>query len=411
MDKVKNKSITAPGYAVLSLAAGGLVLVAYFLAIHWTFGTDRPGNIALPGSAFRAVIGSAGVNDGHLYVSEFKSDGRRNSAVITARRAFDAGNYRFISLGFGTVKADLEATLFWKPADVDGFFRLPITMPSDGDAILDMSLHQDWVGKITEIGLILTQGSQPAPVDFVGLTLEPEGPGPAARQLLTEWTSFRGFTQSSINSLSASLTAGVLSPVPVGGAWVALSFLLLALGGLTGLVIPRLSYLLVVLVPWVLLDLLWQHEISSQLALTKNLFADKSMAERHESDIDSAQFDYAMTLKTQVLPSEPVRLFILHDSYDQNLDRLKMQYYLLPHNIYNFGLLPPEKSLRKGDYLLTLGPIPGLEYDRKESVLKWGDIGRLAVTQKHVGTEGSLYVVVGAADDSSHDIPERGVPE
>lgn len=407
---VKNNSITACGFAALSLVISGLVVVVYFLAVHWQSDSGGPGRMVLAGADFAAVIGSANVRGDRLSIGDFEGDGSRSSAVVTARRSFDASEYRYLSLDFRGNIAGLEAKLFWKPLGVDGFFQLPIVMPYDGDVRLDMGGHGDWQGKISELGVVLTRGGQPSPVDFGGLILDPPGVLPAARQLLAEWSGFRGFSYSSINSLPATVTPGVLSPVPLAGSWMIISLLLLSLGRRAGLAIPGPSFLLALLVPWIVLDLLWQRELSTQRDITGNLFAGKSMAERHEVDIDREQYRYARELEMEALPSEPVRLFILHNSYSHNLDRLKMQYYLLPHNIYNLGPLPPEGSLGEGDYLLVLGGIPGVGYNPKESLLQLGGGVSVPVTLKHTHLYGSLYLI-GASHVSPSAVPTRAIAD
>ena len=99
-------------------------------------------------------------------------------------------------------------------------------------------------------------------------------------------------------------------------------------------------------------------------------------------------------------------MFILHDSVGHNFDRLKMQYYLLPHNVYNYGSLPPGELVKEGDYVLVLGAIAGLEYSSEESALKWGSHGRLPATLKHAHARGNLYLV-GAKGTVLPAVPQR----
>jgi hypothetical protein len=64
---------------------------------------------------------------------------------------------------------------------------------------------------------------------------------------------------------------------------------------------------------------------------------------------------------------------------EHNYERLKTQYYLLPHNSYNYGRTPPLDAIRPGDFILVLGDIPGLRYQQALGQLAWGTAETLAV--------------------------------
>jgi len=51
-------------------------------------------------------------------------------------------------------------------------------------------------------------------------------------------------------------------------------------------------------------------------------------------------------------------ILLLHNSKGHNLARLKLQYYLLPHNIYNFNYLPPAEDSGRVDFVILLGNSP-----------------------------------------------------
>ena len=75
-----------------------------------------------------------------------------------------------------------------------------------------------------------------------------------------------------------------------------------------------------------------------------DLFSGKTMHERHLADEDSEFYSYAKRLKAEVLPAKPSRIFILHESLEHDYERLKTQFYLLPHNIYNYGRFPQKEQ-------------------------------------------------------------------
>jgi hypothetical protein len=146
------------------------------------------------------------------------------------------------------------------------------------------------------------------------------------------------------------------------------------------------------LVPWLALDLLWQNKLSIQLALTKAQFGGKTVAEKHLADIDGDIYRYISRLKEDVLPAESARIIILHNSYSHNFDRLKAQYYLLPHSAYNFGRVPPKRGTDTVDYILVLGELPAVSYSESMGALIWKK-GKRVLPVEPVDTDplGSLY--------------------
>ena len=151
-----------------------------------------------------------------------------------------------------------------------------------------------------------------------------------------------------------------------------------------------------ILIPWLTIDLLWQHELDTQQAETRYLFSEKTMNERHLVDEDSDIYRYANRLKMSVLPQTASRLFILHDSVEHNYERLKTQFYLLPHNIYNYGRFPEKRFLSQGDFILVLGTIPGLKYNESSETLAWGKGQQLQARLLDSDERGMLFMVSSA---------------
>ena len=119
------------------------------------------------------------------------------------------------------------------------------------------------------------------------------------------------------------------------------------------------------------------------------------MDERHLADEDSEIYSYAKRLKTEVLPAKPSRIFILHESLEHDYDRLKTQFYLLPHNIYNYGRFPEKQAVANGDYILVMGTIPGLTYNEATGKLQWKEGQNLDVTLLDRSERGLLFTISG----------------
>jgi hypothetical protein len=73
--------------------------------------------------------------------------------------------------------------------------------------------------------------------------------------------------------------------------------------------------------------------------------------------------------------------------------RLKAQFYLLPHNIFNYDRFPRKRSSRVGDYILVLGTVNGLEFSPATSTLAWRGKS-LPVKLVDSRPDGNLYKVI-----------------
>lgn len=129
-----------------------------------------------------------------------------------------------------------------------------------------------------------------------------------------------------------------------------------------------------------------------QLADTKYLFAGKTHHEQHLAAEDAQIYAYAKRLKEDFLPKIPVRLFILRNKW-RDYTRLRLMYYLLPHNIYNYGTYPNPNMLKDGDYLLAINPIEEIFYSEEDSSLHYGKNGIQKVVLIDKTPLGTLYRV------------------
>ncbi|MCP5190099.1 MAG: hypothetical protein H6988_06850 [Pseudomonadales bacterium] len=402
-------SVKAVGYALVASVASAVLLGLVFLGYWSLAGPAESRDLYVPGREFRAAVGQARAEGEQLVVSGFEGVSPRRQAVLSLRRQLDSEAYRFLTIDMSQLPSGMAATVFWRKsgqAQGDALYSQPVPANVAGATTLDMTRNPAWMGPLAEIGLLLAGDPESRELHFSGISLAGGGVGPALGSLLTQWTGFRRFDQTTINRVSATFTAGALSPIPVAAVWAGLALLLVLVAGWLGKAAPRITYLLVVLIVWVTLDLLWQRQLTAQLQLSQQLFQGRSVAERHGRDFDSALYDYAQQLKSSGLPATPARLFMLHNSRGHNFQRLKLQYYLLPHNIYNLGTLPPEGAVREGDYILALVPVPGLEFHGGRSLLRWRGGGRVPATLEHSHPMGKLFRI--AADPPGSPEPGAG---
>lgn len=138
-------------------------------------------------------------------------------------------------------------------------------------------------------------------------------------------------------------------------AWVALAGALLVLYGLWRGVFLRQAVIATLVLPWLLMDWLWQRELGAHLDSLRDAFGGRTVHERHLADEAGAL--YLFTTRARAYLSQPgdVRVFIGFDkpAYAQRATRAA--YYLLPHSVYVAGLEIPWSQLHKGDVLLWLG--------------------------------------------------------
>ena len=381
-------------YALLAVAAGALVLALSLPGYQWLASRGDTSALFLPSKDFRVVVGQAQVDGERQVVTGLAGEGPRRQAVLSHPQQLDADTYRYVTVDSSRFFPGVDAALFWRKLDAgqgDGLFSQALPGNVAGRITLDMSLNPAWGGQLSELGVVLVGDTDALPVALAGINLQGPAGDSAARSLLTQWTGFRRFDQATVNRLPATFSPGAISPVPLAALCAAIALLLLALGRAAGKAVPRHAGLLAVLFIWLALDLLWQRQLSAQLALSQYLFQGRSMAERHARDIDGGLFEYAAQLKQRGLPASPARLFILHNSRGHNYQRLKLQYYLLPHNIYNLDSLPPEGAVREGDYILALQPLPGMEYHAGRSLLRWGGGAPVPATLEHSHPLGKLF--------------------
>ena len=109
----------------------------------------------------------------------------------------------------------------------------------------------------------------------------------------------------------------------------------------------------------------------------------------------TALYKYVERLKVEVLPADPSRIFILRKSVVRGHEylRLRTQYHLLPHNVYNFGAKPKRKAVREGDFILALGENDELRYSESEQRLYYGLNKFINVALVDQDSLATLYVV------------------
>lgn len=382
--------------ATLALLVSALILFAVFVAYIEADGSHDTGRIQaidIPGSGLQIVIGSAEPRGEQLVITRFEPRAGEYHSIAVWRGEFQAVNYPLLRYQLDAAQLPLRVQLLWMTEEnPEGFFILDLANAVGDPGWLDLSKLPNWQGTVVEVGVLVFVSSPDKELSISRLTFTPPGWRAVLASHWYHWSSFRGWSGRSINVLPGTTDSGGISPVPVVAAWAALAAILLVIARLVGGKIHAGALAAVLLLPWVSLDLLWQKELSTQLQSTKDQFADKSVHERHLAAHDSSIYQYVLRLKKEVLPEEPARILLLHDSEGHTYQRLKTQYYLLPHNVYNLGKLPPNYGFPGIDHIIVLGDVPGLEYHRDTSTLVWnGGAMVIAVELLDSDPQGSVY--------------------
>ena len=216
-------------------------------------------------------------------------------------------------------------------------------------------------------------GDSSAAPELRELSSHPSTRSTLVKRVWSEWTHFEPWQMSSVNRYAGALGEVLIHPAAAFSIWVAFA-LVIQLVGAWLLRLPRralvYAVLVVVLVPWVGLDRLWQSQLDQQVQVTRDRFGGITQASKHRREMDADLQRYAARLRQRIPESADQRLFILHDSRGHNYWRLRLQFHLLPMNVYNFGgrLLPAGK-MRPGDHVLVLDRIEGLQFEAECGVL------------------------------------------
>jgi hypothetical protein len=390
----------ATASALAALIASAIILIAGYT-------TFSPDLAAYREAASKVISQPHTINGGELTVRLGAGEKTRegtllltgmsqdNRAILTSRTSIVANSDPFIEYSLSNAHPGEVIYLIWRTAeDPEEVSRARLHWNGGKSTTYNVAKHKKWRGHITELGFDIYGDLRDQPLIISSLKALPYSAKATLASIWSDWTAFEIWKQASINYLRGAPKSALLSPTVAMAAWAGLALLLVALFGWLKRAHQPISYAAVVLIPWIALDCLWQVRLNTQLAETKFLFKGKSQQERHLEDVDSHIYSHANYLKKEVLPLAEQRIFLLHDSDGLNKERLKTQYYLLPLNIYNYGRFPRPKATRSGDYILALGRIPGLDYDKRRQLLLWGDNKTLNAERVDQHPRGTLYRVL-----------------
>lgn len=368
--------LLAPTCVLLTLGLSAIVL--WFLLPHaypqsFSGGGDSA-PLAIPGQAFTRAPAAAWLADASGEASKLAAVPGRT--VLRAGVELDAGAFPQLELELAEFPPGTRLHLLWRSGQSGGgVFSTELTGVTEGSSWHSLADRTQWKGAIVEIGLIAVGGPQRSVPRVAGAHFHGAGRRALIERLKAQWTRFEPWRMGSLNRYAGARGDVILHPAGAFMAWSALA-LMLFLALARYLRLPRSALaagaLLVLFLPWMGLDRLWQAQLEGQLAATHDRFGGLTQAEKHEREMDVEIQHYAERLE-RIFPKRPEhRIFLLHSSKGHNFWRLRLQFHLLPRNIYNFGLALLSE-MRAGDHVLVLGEIDRIRYDEAQGVLSDGE--------------------------------------
>lgn len=331
----------------------------------------------ISGSDLKTRMGRANTTTAGSLVIEQLQAGIEDRALVTRRVRFKAQDYPFLQATIANLHPGLVTYFIWRTADQPEqihYQRLHYGLMNTRTQLLVE--NEQWQGTITEVGLDMYGDLRLTPAIVEQLKLLPPGPRPFLSSILSEWTTFTGWKNSSINKYRGVSNEKQLHPVPTLALLIATAAILLLAFKRYSKPFNWASLVTLVLIPWLILDTIWQIELSQQVSETNYLFAGKSVDDKNAADVDGELFLHIKRLKNDVLRDSEAKILLLHRSNNDDFNKLRAYFHLLPRNTYPFGQVPKKEKISGGEFIITLGTLDRLTYHQQSQSLRWKKWGK-----------------------------------
>jgi hypothetical protein len=299
--------------------------------------------------------------------------------VFVTRSFFAAAQAPILRLRLSGAHPDLVTELYWLTADAPGDPRFLELHRGDAASTLHrLAGREGWQGQVVEIGIVVSGLHATDPLRLSALSFPEVSRKALAELLWQQWRAFSPWRMGSTNYYRGFSADAPLGPAPVAAVWALAGVLGLAVlsvvrgWSLAGLLPAALT---AVMVPWLALDGLWQFRLAEQLDATRERFGGMTQTEKRSMEDDASLQREAARVLEALAPVRGRRLFVLRDSVAHDYHRLRLQYHLLPLNVYNFGsALPDPAAVREGDFLALLDSPGDVRFDAERGALVDGDV-------------------------------------
>jgi len=342
----------------------------------------------LAGSDFKAVVGAQSRYEGSSAVILEMQPATRNGArigeaVFRAEPGLRADRFSQMRLRLNGWHSEQKLFLFWRSsAAPDQQNYRALQHDPAGVSWHTLSDAETWQGDILELAIGVFGPTGTKPLRLHEVALHPTNRSVVIQRSLWDWSRTTPWTQVSAN-LHSSVRADVLwQPTTAATVWAGCGLVLTLLtyavtrrfghGSYQGVVIAGLS---VILLPWLMLDLLWQRQLDDRLSAIQQRYGGLTQEQKHQREDDAVLQAYAAGLRELLAPLRGKRLFLLSETQaHHDYRRLRLQYHLLPLNIYNYGdRLLPAGQMRPGDHVLALAPTRTIRYRAQQGWLTDGE--------------------------------------
>ena len=328
------------------------------------------------GIAFTIARGRETARDGSALVVN-AMEGRQ--AAFVHRTFFPAASAPVVEIALSGVHPELTTELYWRTADAPDTPRFLQLERGAADVTWHLLAGREgWRGQVIELGVVVRGPGAFHPVRFHSLTLQPASRPVLARLLWQDWRLLHPWRQGSTNYYRGAAEHAPLTPVAVASVWM-LGALVLVLAQARWRRWPPpaavAAALLTVMGPWLALDGLWQQKLFEQVTATQQRYGGLAQPDKRRMEDDAGLRRQALELLDALAPIRGKRAFLVHDSSGHNYHRLRLQYHLLPLNVYNFdSTLPDPSSIRAGDLVLLLDEPDAVRFDPEQGVLTDGEV-------------------------------------
>ena len=348
------------------------------------------------GSELTTVVGHAKVIGNSLNVI---ATNRKDEAIVSIRlsntRLSEAD---FLSSRIINSGSNKEVMFFWRTRSTPEYINtFIINTPNQKTSYTNLEDSKAWTGEVIEVGVFVSGTISPdQPLIINELKFSGSSIPLALKTLVSAGTRFLQWDFKAINGLGGAGSKSQVSFVLLCALWILVSTLLYTVWTKYSARVShfKLTIFFITLFGWISLDLIWQKDLLQKSRFIQYQYSEVDTTKKHISDRDRDLNNYLDQLKNNFLPDTPSRIFIITALDDYGFSRSRAHFRLLPHNIYSYGMYPKVDYLRNGDWILVIGSIDTLRYNKSQKTLNWGDDKSVQAKLVNQGRFGGLYQVV-----------------
>lgn len=362
--------------------------------------------LSMPGETNPAIMASG--NQLTTIIGRTRSTGDAVEVIGTSRHGqavltiiveqLTAAEHNLLSSEILNPNINTEVLFFWKTRDNPSKINtITINTPNQPVSYTNLGNHKDWTGEISQIGVIISgKISSDSPLVINELVIGSITPSTLYKTVASEWTRFQPWNFASINRILGTISSPTTSFPLWSALWVIFSAVLYGVWAKSTnhLYYYRLTLFVFFIVGWVVTDSLWQVDLLHKSKFIEHQYADKKTTDKTLTNRDQELSIYLDYLKNSILPKNPTRIFIVHELEGSNFYRYRAHFRLLPHNIYSYDYYRGLRYLEDSDWVLMLGKVKELSYDKNRKLLLWGKNKSIQAELKSTSNIGNLYRIV-----------------